>query len=82
MIIIVEEILRYFNDTNRVDNEHSTLYLNIAQVGAFDTYYGADFLLAWYNRNIRIFCLFNIPRILGVDIYEKNFFCLIMCVGN
>ena len=65
MIIIVEEILRYFNDTNRVDNEHSTLYLNIAQVGAFDTYYGAGHLkiLSEFVRN------YSKMELVGVDKY-------------
>jgi hypothetical protein len=51
----VSEILKYYNDPVRISEEHSSLYLNLAQIGAQDTYYGADFLSAWYDRNIRIF---------------------------
>lgn len=51
----VRDILKYFNDKKRANEEHSGLYLEMTQVGAFDTYCGADFLLAWYNRNIKIF---------------------------
>lgn len=51
----VSEILKYYNNENRIEMEHSNLYLNLNQVGAGDKYYGADFLTAWYERNIKIF---------------------------
>jgi hypothetical protein len=51
----VGEILRHFNDPNRIEKEHSSLYLYLAQVGAGDTYYGADMLTEWYRRNLYIF---------------------------
>lgn len=51
----VIEILRYFNNKERIAKEHSNLYLHLAQVGAGDTYYGADMLTEWYRRNLRIF---------------------------
>ena len=50
----VIEILRYFNDPQRISNEHSDLYLHLAQVGAGDTYYGVDMLTEWYRRNLYI----------------------------
>lgn len=51
----VGEILRYLNNENRIEMEHSNFYLDLNQVGAGDKYYGADFLTAWYERNIKIF---------------------------
>jgi hypothetical protein len=49
------EILRYFNNAERINNEHSNLYLYMAQIGAGDNYCGADMLTEWYRRNLRIF---------------------------
>lgn len=51
----VLEILRYINDPDKIDNEHSDLYLYTARIGAGDTYYGADMLTEWYRRNLCIF---------------------------
>lgn len=51
----VGEILCYLNNPQRIAQEHSNMYLNIAPIGAGDTYYGANYLTAWYDRNIRIF---------------------------
>lgn len=51
----VGEILKYCNNENRIEMEHSNLYLDLNQVAAGDKYYGADFLTAWYERNIKIF---------------------------
>lgn len=51
----VGEILEYFNNENRIEMEHSNFYLALNQVGAGDKYYGANFLTAWYERNIKIF---------------------------
>jgi hypothetical protein len=48
------EILRRHNDPAHIAWGHA-LYLDIAAVGAADTYVGADLLSAWYARNIRIF---------------------------
>lgn len=51
----VLENLRYYNDTERMEKEHSELYLDFNKIGAGDNYCGANFLSAWYDRNIRIF---------------------------
>jgi len=58
----VGEILGYFNNENRIEMEHSNFYLALNQVGAGDKYYGANFLTAWYERNIKIFA--NLQAIL------------------
>ena len=50
----VREIFKYLNDPQRISNEHSDLYLHLAQVGAGDTYYGVDMLTEWYRRNLYI----------------------------
>lgn len=50
----VGEILKHLNDPKRIENEHSDMYLHLAQVGAGDTYYGTDMLAEWYRRNIYI----------------------------
>ena len=50
----VREILRYLNDPKRILNEHSNLYLHLAQVKSVDTYYGVDMLTEWYRRNLYI----------------------------
>ena len=47
--------LRYLNKKERVDAEHSNLYLKIAQVGSGATYDGVSTLSAWYKRNLHIF---------------------------
>lgn len=51
----VLEVLKFFNDPQRIEKEHSNLYLYLSQVGAGDTYYGADMLTEWYRRNLHIF---------------------------
>lgn len=51
----VSEILQYLNNPKRIAMEHSNLYLTLNQVGAGDTYHGANLLSAWYDRNIRMF---------------------------
>lgn len=51
----ITDIFKYENDPIRAKNEHSEWYLEFSQIGAGDTFYGADFLSAWYDRNVRIF---------------------------
>ncbi|MDV3427363.1 MAG: DUF5694 domain-containing protein [Bacillota bacterium] len=51
----VLEILKHLNDPKRIKNEHSNLYLYLAQVGAGDKYCGAEMLTEWYKRNLYIF---------------------------
>ena len=50
----IGEILRLENDPARIRKGHA-MYMEIAGVGAGDTYVGADLLAKWYERNIRIF---------------------------
>ncbi|MCH8273412.1 MAG: hypothetical protein IH851_01305 [Armatimonadetes bacterium] len=50
----VREILRHHNDPRFIAGGHSQ-YVNMARVGAGDSYVGANLLAAWYDRNIRIF---------------------------
>ena len=50
----IGEILRLANDPARIDKGHA-MYVEIARVGAGDSYVGADLLAKWYERNIRIF---------------------------
>ncbi|MGH4121822.1 MAG: DUF5694 domain-containing protein [Clostridium sp.] len=50
----VREILRYLNNPQHISNEHSNLYLHLAQVGSGDTYYGVDMITEWYRRNLYI----------------------------
>ena len=47
-------ILRLENDPARIARGHG-MYVEIAGVGAGDSYVGADLLAKWYDRNIRIF---------------------------
>ena len=49
----VGEILRLENDPARIKHGHA-LYVEMARVGAGDTYVGASLLAKWYERNIRI----------------------------
>lgn len=51
----VGDILKYYNNPERISNEHSNLYLYPTQIGAGENYYGADILTEWYKRNTRIF---------------------------
>jgi hypothetical protein len=48
------EVLKHLNDPQRAAKEQSDFYLNMAQVGAWDTYYGVDMLTEWYRRNLYI----------------------------
>lgn len=50
----VREILRHLNDPRCISNEHSNLYLHLAQVRSIYTYYGVDMLTEWYRRNLYI----------------------------
>lgn len=50
----VGEILRDANDPVTLAAGHG-MYLRFARVGAGDSYVGADLLVKWYERNIRIF---------------------------
>ena len=50
----IGEILRLENDPARIARNHA-MYVDLARVGASDTYVGADVLARWYERNIRIF---------------------------
>lgn len=50
----IGEILRLENDPARIEKGHA-MYVEIARVGAGDSYVGADLLAKWYERNIRIF---------------------------
>ena len=50
----VGEILRFLNDPDQLARDHGT-YMRFAGVGAGDTYVGADVVVNWYERNIRIF---------------------------
>ncbi len=50
----IGEILRLQNDPARIAEGHA-MYVEIARVGAGDSYVGADLLANWYARNIRIF---------------------------
>jgi len=50
----VRKILRHLNDPKRCSNEHSNLYLHLAQVRSINTYYGVDMLTEWYRRNLYI----------------------------
>lgn len=51
----VVEILKHLNNPNRIEIEHSDLYLYLTQIGAGDTYYGVNTLTEWYRRNLYIF---------------------------
>lgn len=50
----IGEILRLENDPARMGKGHA-MYVDLARVGASDSYVGADVLAKWYERNIRIF---------------------------
>ena len=50
----VGEILREYNSPHFIAENHQ-LYLDFTAVGAGDTYIGAEVLVGWYDRNIRIF---------------------------
>jgi hypothetical protein len=50
----IGEILRLSNKSKKLARDHGT-YMRFAQVGAGDTYVGAELLSKWYERNIHIF---------------------------
>jgi hypothetical protein len=50
----IGDILRLENDPKGIERGHA-MYLEMASVGAGDTYVGADLLAKWYRRNILIF---------------------------
>ena len=50
----IGEIFRLENEPARIRRGHA-MYVEIASVGAGDTYVGAELLAKWYARNIRIF---------------------------
>lgn len=50
----IGELLRYYN-TEGIADHHSLYYVDPALVGAGTDYAGSDFLLKWYERNIRTF---------------------------
>lgn len=50
----VIDIYRHINDPQLNAKEQSDLYLQLAQIGAGDTYYGVDMLTEWYRRNLYI----------------------------
>lgn len=56
----VGEILRSSNQPKQLDRDHG-IYMRFAEVGAGDTYVGAELLSKWYERNIHIFA--NVQRI-------------------
>jgi len=60
----VIDIFRFLNqkETVRVLHEINTLpHFTLAQIGAADQYVGLDWLLGWYERNLKIFV--NLTRI-------------------
>lgn len=54
------EILRLSNDPEKLARDHGA-YMRFAEVGAGDTFVGAELLSKWYERNIHIFS--NLRRI-------------------
>jgi hypothetical protein len=50
----IAEILRSINEPEKLALDHGT-YMRFAQVGARDTYVGAELVSKWYERNIHIF---------------------------
>lgn len=56
----IGEILRFHNSRAALAEDHG-IYLRFADIGAGDTYVGADLVAKWYERNIRIFA--NLRRI-------------------
>jgi hypothetical protein len=50
----VRQILAHYNHPDNLKSDHS-FYLSFAKLGAMNTFIGAEFLTAWYDRNIRIF---------------------------
>ena len=56
----IGEILRLMNEPEQLAEDHG-IYMRFAEVGAGDTYVGADLLTSWYERNIHIFA--NLQRI-------------------
>lgn len=60
----IGEILRLKNEPEGIARGHGH-YVDMAHVGAGDTYVGADLLSKWYARNIRIFS--DLQRIAGPE---------------
>lgn len=56
----IGEILRLSNDPEKLAREHG-MYMRFAEVGAGDTYVGADLLSKWYERNVHMFA--NLLRV-------------------
>lgn len=56
----IGEILRLSNDPEKLARDHGT-YLRFAEVGAGDSFVGAELLSKWYERNIHIFA--NLRRV-------------------
>jgi len=56
----IRQILVHYNSPEQIKTDHY-FYLDFVPLGAMDTYIGAEFLTAWYNRNIRIYA--NLQRI-------------------
>ncbi len=50
----IADMLRWHNDPAIMRGAHG-MYVRMNQVGAADTYVGADLVAAWYERNIRIY---------------------------
>ncbi|MDX1674818.1 MAG: DUF5694 domain-containing protein [Longimicrobiales bacterium] len=58
--LTVGQILRAMNDPEKIAEGHG-IYMRFSEVGAGDTYVGADLLAEWYRRNIMIFA--NLQRL-------------------
>lgn len=56
----VGRILRLANEPDELARGHG-MYMRFSQIGAGDTYVGANLVSKWYDRNIRIFA--NLQRI-------------------
>jgi len=59
------EIIAFQNSPEHIQKQHSDTFLILNQIGAFDNYIGSQFLLSWYERNMRIFA--NIQSICEDD---------------
>jgi hypothetical protein len=51
----VGEAIRYYNDPELFIKDNHNSYLDFAKIGAGDSYCGAEYIRAWYDRNLRIF---------------------------
>ncbi|WP_373897418.1 DUF5694 domain-containing protein [Haloimpatiens sp. FM7315] len=61
----VNDLLKHFNNNERIKKEHSDLYLYLNQIGAGDNYCGSDMMTEWYRRNLYIFA--NLQDIANPD---------------